>query len=277
MTTTTVVRPARTPGFYPDIPEAEYHTDTTSLSVSGAKVLLDSPATYLHQRTHPVYKDVFDFGSAAHQMVLGAGPRVVAVDADSWRTKDAQAQRDAIRAAGDIPVLAGEYATVEAMADALTGHRLASQLFAAGQAEVSAYCPDPTTEVMRRARFDWLGEAVITDYKTAASANPRAFARAVATYGYHMQAAWYLDLAADLGHPALSFAFVVQEKTPPYLVTVVELDDAALARGRELNGRALQRYRDCTATGLWPGYVRDDQHAVITLPRWAYMDTEDQA
>jgi hypothetical protein len=62
-----------TPGFYDDIPEAEYHADRDSLSVSGAKVLLKAPALFKWQQDHPVHKDVFDFGSAAHALVLGVG------------------------------------------------------------------------------------------------------------------------------------------------------------------------------------------------------------
>jgi hypothetical protein len=89
-----------------------------------------------------------------------------------------------------------------------------------------------------------------------------------------MQAAWYLDLARDLGHPAEAFAFIVQEKEPPYLVTVVELDEPAIDRGRWLNSEALQRFRDCTEADLWPGYITDDQIARVSLPRWAFTDHE---
>ena len=90
-----------------------------------------------------------------------------------------------------------------------------------------------------------------------------------ANYGYHMQHAWYLDLARDLGHDASAFAFIVQEKEPPYIVTVVELPPALVDVGRERNRRALERFRDCTESGLWPGYVPDDTFAQPSAPRWA--------
>jgi hypothetical protein len=89
-----------------------------------------------------------------------------------------------------------------------------------------------------------------------------------------MQAAWYLDLARDLGHPAEAFAFIVQEKTAPYLVSVVELDRAAVDRGRELNQRALERFRDCRDADLWPGYIQDDTFVTVPLPRWAHYDND---
>jgi hypothetical protein len=92
-------------GFHDDIPEAEYHAHQGSLSVSGAKVLLKAPALFKWQQDHPVHKDVFDFGSAAHALVLGVGAPLHVVHADSWRTKAAQEERDKARAEGSIPLL----------------------------------------------------------------------------------------------------------------------------------------------------------------------------
>ena len=261
-----------TPGLHPDIPETDYHADRGSLSVSGAKTILECPARYRWQLDHPVHRDVFDIGSAAHTLVLGVGPEIVVVDAPTWQTKAAKAERDAARERGATPVLAHDYERVQSMADTLTGHRLAMALLTGGQAEVSAYAPDPDTSVTRRGRFDYLGPRMVVDYKTAATADPDAFGRTAATYGYDMQAAWYLDLAADTGHPAEGFAFIVQEKTAPYLVSVVELDGPALARGRRRNRRALDTYADCKETDTWPGYLPDTEYATVSVPRWALYE-----
>lgn len=267
------VEVTRSPGFYDDVPEIDYHADPTSLSVSGAKTLLKAPALFRHQQQHPVFKATFDLGSAAHELVLGVGPGIVQVDADSWRTKAAQEQRDAARVEGKTPLLVEDYRTVQAMAGVLSSHTLAMQLLGDGKPEVSAYAADEATGIMRRCRFDWLGPTILTDYKSAVSAEPWAFAGAVAKYGYHQQAAWYLDLARDLDHPAEAFAFIVQEKTAPYLVEVYDLDAAALERGRVLNRRALERFRDCTESGLWPGYTARE-FTTLSLPRWAHYDND---
>lgn len=262
----------RAPGFYPDIPEAEYHADRGSLSVSGAKTLLKAPALFKWQQDHPVHKDAFDFGTAAHALVLGVGAAVEPIVADSWRSKAAQEQRDAARAEGRVPLLVQDWKRVQEMADALSSHRLAMRLLSEGQPEVSAYCEDGLTGVMRRGRFDWLGPSILTDYKTAASAEPNAFVRAAANFGYHMQAAWYRDLAHDLGHPADAFAFIVQEKEAPYLVTVIELPSDLVTFGAVRNQRALERFRDCTESGIWPGYVSDDTFATPSAPAWALRE-----
>ena len=87
------------PGVY-DIPEGAYHADPVpggSLSRSGAKLLLQSPAKFDWRRTHGVKpKRAWDIGTAAHTEVLGTGAEmVVPVDAsgvpyEAWTTKDAK-------------------------------------------------------------------------------------------------------------------------------------------------------------------------------------------
>lgn len=263
------------PGFYDAIPEADYHADRESLSVSGAKVMLKAPALFRWQQDHPVHKDVFDFGSAAHALVLGVGMESVYVSPlDEFRTNAAKAEKAEAQRVGLAIITPADWLKVCDMADALSQHRLTMRLLSDGRPEVSAYAPDEATGVMRRGRFDWLGSTILTDYKTAACSEPGVFVKAAANYGYHMQAAWYLDLARDLGHPAEAFAFVVQEKEPPYLVTVIELPPELVDVGRARNARALERFRDCTESGYWPGYVPDDTFAQPAAPRWALYDEE---
>ena len=93
-------------------------------------------------------------------------------------------------------------------------------------------------------------------------------------FGYHMQAPWYLDLVKGVGmSDDPQFLFVVQEKTPPYLVTVIEYDDLALAEGRRRNREAITTYLHCRETGQWPGYHDNDDAVTISLPLWAF-DTD---
>ena len=262
-------------GFVRDLDEATYHADRTSLSVSGAKTLMKSPALFRHQQDNPVHKDVFDFGTAAHRLVLGVGAELAVVEADDWRGKGAREAREAARLNGRTPLLAKDYATVQAMADRLSEHTLAMRLLSEGEPEVSAYALDEETGVMRRGRFDWLHPSLLVDYKSAASANPRDLAGrygAVRKWGYDAQAAWYTDLARDLGHPAAAFAFVFQEKSEPYQVTVAYIDDADLWDARQHNRAALERFRDCTAAGIWPAYLPDDTAARLSLTDQTYFE-----
>lgn len=272
------------PGIY-EMDAETYHADPViggSLSSTGARRLLppSCPALYRHERDHGTApKRHYDLGHAAHKLVLGAGPHLEVIDADNYKTKAAQAQRDEAHACGDVPLLRHEYDQVQAMAAALRANRLAAALFDPdrGTPEVSLIWHDDPTGVMRRARLDWRPyesrrRLIVPDYKTCASAEPEAFAKAAYQHGYHQQARWYLDAAQALGlaGPDAAFVFVAQEKNPPYLVTVIELDDTALRIGDIRNRRALNLYAECTASGHWPAY--HEGVALVALPRWAEIE-----
>lgn len=274
------------PGIY-DIPSVDYHRDPVpggSLSGSGARRLLppSCPDKFRWELEHGrPEKRHFDLGHAAHREVLGDGEVIVVVEADSYRTNAAKAARDEAYAAGRTPILRHDYEQVVVpMAAALRAHPVAGRLFAAGVgvAEPSLFWADGTGEqrVMRRARLDWLPSPVpgrrlvVPDYKTCASAAPDDVKAAIGRLGYYMQAAWYLDaVTALLEHdPAKppAFVFVMQEKEPPYVVTVCQLTYAALELGRQRNERALNLYRRCRAEGRWPGY--SDKVLELGLPSW---------
>jgi hypothetical protein len=273
------------PGVY-DIPETVYHADPVpggSLSSSGARRLLppSCPAIFRHEQLNPPPpKKVFDLGSAAHRLVLGSGPDLVLVDKARWDDNDTKAKVAAIREAGGIPLKRAEYDQVHAMADALRRHRVASALFdpAHGRPEQTLIWQDEETGVWCRARLDWQPNArpgrrlIVPDYKTCRSASPRAIAKAVHEHGYHQQTEWYLRgaQALDLADDQAAFVFVFQEKDPPYLVTVVQLDDEALHLARERNRRAMEIYAACVEADHWPGYSDDIE--LITLPAWAHRE-----
>lgn len=271
------------PGVY-QLDAATYHADPVaggSLSSSGARKLLppSCPARFRYELDHPpAPREHFNLGHAAHRLVLGDGPELVVVDADSWRTKAARQARDEAHAAGLVPLLAGDYDVVQAMADAIRAHPVAGRLFApdAGTPEQALIWQDGPSGIWRRALLDWLPtptpgrRTILLDYKTAASGDPDTLARAVHTYGYHQQAAWYLDGARSLGlaDDEAAFLFVCQEKAPPYLVTIAELDITALRIGDLINRRALNVYAACVEADRWPGYA-GDEIAHLSLPPWA--------
>jgi hypothetical protein len=269
--------PKRTQGFYDGIDEAVYHADRESLSVSGAKILTDEgPAAFRWAQDHPRTSDAFDIGSAAHALVLGIGAPIVEVEASDWRTKAAQEARDEARANGCTPMLSKDYLAVHNMADKLARHETARRLLTEGRPEVSVYCPDERTGVMRRGRVDWLHPRLVVDYKTtAASVHPLALAGRYGTvrkWGYDRQAAWYLDLLRDLGHPAKAFAFIFQSKTEPYPVTVATVDEDDLWEARDKNADALSIFAACTETGIWPEPIPSNGWAHISLSHQTYIE-----
>lgn len=260
------------PGLY-DIDAELYHSDPIpggSLSSTGARKLANEcPAAFKYWLDHQEpYKKEFDFGTAAHKVVLGEGPELVLVERDIWNTNEVKAQVAAIRAAGNIPLKRRDLDKVHVMAAALREHPEAAELLepGSGVAEQSLFWND--RGVWRRARIDWLRhDGTIVDYKTARSANPSKLPNHIYDNGYHQQQEFYRDGALELGLTELvsSFKFIFQEKEPPYLVSVIELDSAASSIGRYLNERALNTYALCRESGEWPGYM---QTPLVSLPSW---------
>ena len=173
----------------------------------------------------------------------------------------------------------GAAAVLDGVLAAIREHPIAGPLLdpSTGRPEVTAAWIDTNTGTWLRARYDWLrdqthGRPIIVDYKTTDSADPSGIRRSIYRYGYYQQDPWYLDGLAALGVDDAAFLFVFQEKTPPYLVTVVELDDYDRAAGRDRNRRAIDIYAHCTATGEWPGYATDV--IPISLPTWAHHEEQ---
>jgi len=285
---TTIAEPATEApalGMHDDLSNEAYHADKTSLSSSGARKLLppSCPAKFRYEQDNPpAPTKTFDYGNAAHKTVLGRGPKLVLVDHPAWTTKEAKAEVAAARAEGGIPLKQHEIDMVNAMADEIRRHPLASALLdhAYGAPEQSGFWIDGPTGIRRRVRFDWLpsiqgGRLIIPDYKTAADASDRVMEKEIDKYGYNCQAAWYEEAARALelcGEDA-EMLLVVQEKKPPYLVNVIGIEFFSREIGRAKNRVAIEKFAEHTASGYWPGYA-DHEPNYLALP--GYAETRDK-
>jgi hypothetical protein len=255
----------------------EYHR-LESLSNSGLKLLLQEggPARYRYWRDHPEPpKPEYEEGSAFHTLMLGIGAGLVEVDADSWRTKAAKQEAERIRSEGGIPLLPDRYRMVHEMFDAAMSVPVVAQLFEQGVSEHSIQWTDTETGVHLRCRPDWLRPGLVVDLKTTNDASPKGFGKSVVNFGYDTQDDLYRTGCCEaMGWDDCAFVFVVTEKAPPYMTAVYELDDEARAIGRAKVRRAIEIYRDCTESGLWPGYGAAIQQ--LRLPKWATYEWDNQ-
>lgn len=274
-------------GVYHDLAEADYHADPTSVSATGLKKLLISPAHYQYEIDHPGeqdtdLRDAFDLGTVVHSMVLGRGLPYVAVDGN--RNNKAVKEKVAkAEAEGNVVLKPKQLEQARAMADAVLTHDVAGQLLEAGEPEVSMFWQDPDytdddVEVIRRCRWDWLctERSYGVDLKTTVSSSPKQLARTVLNLRYDLSAAYYLATAAGLGIDLSAFALIWVEKTPPYPVVVTQLSGDFLERGDQLARIALSRYRHCVETGEWPAYL-DHDFTTLHPPAWATDPTEELA
>lgn len=202
-----------------------------------------------------------DFGSAFHCAVLEPEQFAssVLVREDYQRGSKMVTPMWKPEADGRASISADDLLAVKAMQAALLSTQTWPMLrTASSQTEVTlSYRLD---ELVRKGRVDLIAEygggPALVDLKTCQSASPRAFTRDCRKYGYHLRAAWYLDLqAAIIGKDVGGrYLFACVEKSPPYAVAFYELSDADLEDGRREYKKLLNQYVLGQATGNWLGW-----------------------
>lgn len=258
------------PRWVADLDDETYHADRSTLSSTGARLLLPPgcPALFRHRLDHPgPAKDWADLGHVFHSLVLGTGHLPKLIDHELWNSNAIKAEVAAAREAGFIPLKRKAYDQAVAMRDAAFRDPIAGPLLARdGAPELSLYWTDPASGVPCRARPDKLTDLAMVDLKSAADPSPRGFEKASAEHGYYQQDPWYADAVEAVFGERLPMLFVVVGKEPPHLVTVHQLRDGDIAVGAARNARARDVYAACVADDRWPGW--GDQIHAPALPRW---------
>jgi len=269
------------PGIY-ELSEEDYHADCCpepSLSASIAKKLVgQSPAhaRHAHPRLNPGFaseeKEIFDRGTVAHALLLQGIEAAVVLDFDDWRTKDAKANRDAVRADGKIPILRKYWDAIIEMVDRcreqLAQHKEASDAFTEGKPEQTLIWREDNG-VWCRAKLDWLNDdrRKIFDYKsTGRNAGPDDIQRIVFSDGWDVQESFYRRGVRRLTGIDPAFQFVVQESTEPYAASVIGFGPDIQWLGDEKVDLAIKQWGRCLKAGVWPGYP--DRVCYPMLPKW---------
>ena len=284
------------PGAYPDITEAEYNADPcaeVSLRASTAWLIAERGgvpyrAWYetprLNKNFKPNLRRKFDCGRAAHAVMFGKGSEIKIIDADSYRSKDAQAARDAAYDNDQIPLLTHEHETVmlmvESAADQLTAMVHAGTIPAMpfgdeSHREHTIIWKDK--DVWCRARIDGLpmdGE-FLYDYKsTEASAHPDLWQfRQMRQLGFDFSMAHYRRglTALNITHSP-QCAFIVQENYEPYLLSLVRVDDELIMRADQKVQHAMKIWGKCLRDNNWPGYAVGGYDVELTERERQEMD-----
>jgi exodeoxyribonuclease VIII len=253
----------------------EYHA-LPSISKSGLDLIRRAPALYDYRRTHPRQQTpAFRWGTLVHTAILEpetvAERTVVApeIDRRTKAGKEEWANFQAIAAGKEI-VSEDEQIALDEICIAVRKHPGASRaLDMIREVESSIFWMDHETGIDCRCRPDAiLTNGLILDVKTTVDASPDSFARSLANYRYHVQAAFYSDgYQAAFGEKPKGFAFLAIEKEPPYLCALYVLDATSLLRGRADYQADLRTYQACMESGEWPGL--SPQPVVIELPKWA--------
>lgn len=257
-----------------DLPAAEYHA-TDAISKHGLDAIHRCPALYKYRKENPPEPTpAMRWGTLVHLAVLEPdrfAAEVAVAPEINRRTNAGKAEWEAFCAEneGKEVLTAEEHTELCAIRDSVRSHPAAIRaLGKSGLIEQSVFWD--RDGIQCRARPDYLHPAgVIVDLKTTDDASPGGFARSVANFRYHVQAAFYSDgLSAVQGPSAVKgFVFIAVEKKAPFLVGVYQADEAMLAAGRLAYEADIETFRQCLATDTWPGY--GDTVLPLSLPKWA--------
>lgn len=277
------------PGLYPDIPEREYHMDPVahpwgSLSVSAAKLLVPPlpPAKFDYARKHGRLPSKSQkLGTLAHALTFGQPTEDVEVlDFEAWNAAGCKAAKAEAIGAGRTPVLRKEWDEAAAIAAAVWGNKTAAGLLDGADYEVSGFWADTEFGIWQRFRMDAyqagaFGYPLIGDLKSTADASPEKFAKSMADFGYVRQHVHYRQgLSALLGcdEDDVDFVIIAVESDEPYLTATYRPDEEDIDRARHQLRAARERFRDCSKSGIWPGYSEEIE--TLELPRYKRQQQE---
>ena len=116
-----------------------------------------------------------------------------------------------------------------------------------------------------KCRMDAVTTGRIVDIKTAQDADTDIFTREAMRYGYHVQAAHYIDAYyKTIASKTPEWYFIVIEKTDPFCVNVLKADIGFLDYGFIVRQELMKKLIECEKANSWPSYGVNE----ICLPAW---------
>lgn len=255
-------------GCYLNVPFEDY-LNAVGMSKSKICDINESVATMLWKEEHPQKQtDAMLKGSALHDRVLL--PDLYEYQYVKGPTNDKRTKKwhSFVSSVAPRTVLTPKMEEdVACMSSALWDNEYIRSIVTAPTTwrEVSCWAHHHEFQVMCKFRPDIIVDNWIYDIKTTNAPQWRPFRHTVFAFHYHVQAAFYVDMANSLGLDIEGFRFLVVGSKPPYDTAVYELDMDLMEEGREFYRSGLKAYSDyLTSSDRYAGlpYGRD----VVTIP-----------
>lgn len=263
-----------------------------ALSESGLKTLLDCPAKYYYKylsgEYEPQERPSFKIGKACHKYILEGEE---AFKSEYWHNPYTEyTKSELLHILKDkynvelpktslscdvldvllsnegiepkpIHLTKNELNQVIGTARAIKKNKKAYNAFhQKGESEISLFWIDEETGLLLKCRPDFLPKdhLLVPDYKTCQSVNPNTFYGDFIKYGYHIEAAMYMQgILAVFGDEVETFFFVAQEKEPPFITQVYVPDNGIITFGHKAIRLGIQKYIECQEKGFWDTYSDD--------------------
>ena len=256
-----------------DMSNEEYHARRAVGSSSVKTVASKSLAHWKGQVRKESH--AFDLGSAVHAMLLEPEKQLVIRGPETRRGKAWTEPKDEADTLGKILLTEADYDLANNMADACMNNNMANHLLTNPDllAEASFFATDPDIDIELKTRPDGLlrEAGIVLDIKTCQDASPRGFDRAVRTFGYDIQAAFYMHVLRLNKVRVDNFIFICVEKDAPHVTACYELSEMYLRHAHNRMMATLvdiKQAQDNDEYGTnWPDL------GTIHLPAW--MDSEE--
>ena len=261
-------------GLVAGMSNADYHAHHDYISSSYLKTLINStPNRATLERNTPKESDAMAFGTAAHCAVLEpeefartykVSPKV---DRRTKAGKDEYEKFLSSLSQGGVAIDGEDYEKITTLVQNLANQPIImNKLIGCDQREVSIFDSSSTPKL--RCRFDaWDGKGMVIDIKTMREpASEVNFRKAITTFGYGLQAAFYRLVARRVGITINDFAFICLETTAPYEVAAFVLDNSLLDL---YEAQLTPVLANLTTDGTWP-----DTFKAIGLTSWQMKSSE---
>jgi len=241
--------------FVSNIPAAEYRSwDAINATLLKEETPIDMQLKNSGERVlTPSLAETFATGEAIHLALLEPDDfdrRIVEIDVKGLLTQAAEKARQ--ENPGKLIVNNHIREIALRIRDAAFAHDCAREILeGCPETEVSAIVDDRESGATLKCRIDLRppdGANYLADVKSVSDISLNSFQRSLTSFGYIVQAAFYLDVNNMLsGEDRDVFSFILTQKSEPFHVRVVEVSGTSIEVGREVYRRRLNAYLDSLA------------------------------
>lgn len=187
------------------------------------------------------------------------------------RTSEGKAWKAKVEREGKIPLKRDLWAACQGARLAAWNHPQARSILEQAETEVSVAF-DAGLGLTGKARPDVLARdaRVILDLKTTATAEPRAFGRVAASYGYHRSAPWYRRALRSVGVEIDYWLILALEYEGDYGASVFTIPPEVEAKAEAEIDRALGYWAKCAREGAFQSYATGI--VPLPMPSWLYKE-----
>tara|TARA_R100001594_G_scaffold114699_1_gene149500 strand:+ start:389 stop:1156 length:768 start_codon:yes stop_codon:yes gene_type:complete len=245
-----------------------YHEQKQYLSSTFIKTITKKSLLHALEQK-PVQSNHFTVGSAFHSYVLErdmfqheffVAPKVnkrTKAGKEQWEdfTKKAESEHKQIINEQDFDM-------IKKMCQNIFHDETCNKLLSNGEPEVSFYDKDFMKTWVKVRPDYYVEDKYVVDLKSCQDASPRAFKYDILRYGWHIQAAFYMDVCE-----VNEFYFIASEKNHPHACQAYKLSDDLINQGRQAYQEAIKIWKDYVEFGNISKYQTDNMtdNGVIIL------------